>query len=197
MQNFDDLVYENPTAIKTYVCDEIVDRFNKDERKRQGVTTGGQVHINIKKSMDLPIGELEEWKDIDQIIFDSVAENLQIYGDKVHNGLGNVETPLPLWTDKVRDYGYNVKKYEPGDYFHWHVDRQASQSWVRTIALIWYLNDVEEGGETEFIYGRSIKPEKGKLLMFPACWTYPHRGLSPRNGDKYIITTFIYTDESN
>ena len=196
VQNFDDLVYENPTALKTYVCDEIVDRFKKDERKKQGVTTAGMLDTEIKKSIDLPIGTLEEWKDIDTILFESVAENIQLYGNKVHNGLGNVK-PFPLWTNRVKDYGYNVKGYEPGDYFHWHVDRQAENSWVRTVAFIWYLNDVKEGGETEFIYGRSIKPQKGKLLMFPACWTYPHRGLSPKNGNKYIITTFVYTEESD
>ena len=177
------------------MCDEIVDRFEKDERKSQGVTTAGNINESLKKSIDLPIGNLEEWKDIDEILFKCVAENIQIYSDKVHNGLGNVK-PFPLWSSAdIKDYGYNVKKYEPGDYFHWHVDRQAEEDWVRTIALIWYLNNVEEGGETEFIYGRAVKPEKGKLLLFPACWTYPHRGVSPKKGNKYIITTFIYTKE--
>jgi hypothetical protein len=40
----------------------------------------------------------------------------------------------------------------------------------------------------------SIKPKSGKLLIFPACWTYPHRGTMPISDDKYIITGWIMTN---
>jgi hypothetical protein len=57
---------------------------------------------------------------------------------------------------------------------------------------MWYLNDVEEGGETEFFGNYKIKPETGKFVLFPATWTYPHAALVPRSGDKYIITGWFY-----
>jgi hypothetical protein len=62
----------------------------------------------------------------------------------------------------------------------------------RVITFLWYLNDVEKGGETEFWGTHRIKPEAGKLLFFPATWTYPHRGMMPISNDKYIITGWIY-----
>ena len=66
---------------------------------------------------------------------------------------------------------------------------------MRIITFLWYLNTVEEGGETEFFNGRiSIKPEKGKLLLFPSTWTYIHRGNMPISNDKYILTGWIYCD---
>jgi hypothetical protein len=40
-----------------------------------------------------------------------------------------------------------------------------------------------------------VKPEAGKLLFFPATWTYPHRGMMPISNDKYIITGWIYLND--
>ena len=56
----------------------------------------------------------------------------------------------------------------------------------------WYLNDVEDGGETEFCGDFTIRPEVGKLIFFPASWCYPHRGKMPISGDKYIITGWLH-----
>jgi hypothetical protein len=50
----------------------------------------------------------------------------------------------------------------------------------------------EEGGETELCIDLKIKPEKGKLLIFPASWLYPHSGKMPISNDKYIVTGWIY-----
>jgi len=55
-----------------------------------------------------------------------------------------------------------------------------------------YLNDVEEGGETEFLYyARRIKPTQGTLLIWPAYFTHAHRGNPPLSNTKYIITGWI------
>ena len=60
------------------------------------------------------------------------------------------------------------------------------------LTYIWYLNDVIEGGETEFFGNYKIKPEVGKLVLFPACWSFPHCGLMPISSNKYIITGWLY-----
>jgi len=52
-----------------------------------------------------------------------------------------------------------------------------------------YLNDVEEGGETEFLYQhKRLKPEQGTLVIWPASFTHTHRGNPPLSNDKYIVT---------
>jgi len=54
------------------------------------------------------------------------------------------------------------------------------------------LNDVACGGETEFPHlGVSVKPEAGRLLIFPPYWMYQHQGLPPVSGDKYILSTYL------
>ena len=55
-----------------------------------------------------------------------------------------------------------------------------------------YLNDVEEGGETEFLYqGRKVEARKGRLIIAPAGFTHTHKGHVPASGDKYIATSWI------
>ena len=190
MQGFDDLIYEKRNALTPTFCQEIIQRFRHDERKSQGITTSGEINLDVKKSMDLGISNLDEWEPTDAVLFTSLAEHLENYAKKIFHIIEQ-----DLWTNEIKDSGYNVKRYRPGDYYNWHVDSQANQGWMRSIACIWYLNDVIEGGETEFAYGQKIKPETGKILLFPAVWTYPHRGLPPKNNDKYIITTFVSTNE--
>jgi len=55
-----------------------------------------------------------------------------------------------------------------------------------------YLNNIEQGGETEFLYQiKRIKPEADKLLIWPAGYTHVHRGNPPLSNDKYILTGWI------
>ena len=58
-----------------------------------------------------------------------------------------------------------------------------------------YLNDVTDAGETEFFYQKvKIKPKKGLTVIWPADWTFVHRGNITPTQDKYIITGwFNYT----
>ena len=63
----------------------------------------------------------------------------------------------------------------------------------RVLTYLFYLNDVDEGGETEFYGGDiKIKPKQGKMILFPSSWTYPHSGKMPVSSNKYIITGWIY-----
>jgi len=84
-----------------------------------------------------------------------------------------------------------IQKYKKkkGKYI-WHQDSLSSTEYNRLFAFIWYLNDVTDGGETYFLDGK-VKPTAGKLLLFPATWTYMHKGAVPISNDKYIITGWV------
>ncbi len=79
-----------------------------------------------------------------------------------------------------------------GGYYQWHCEQGQGTSANRLLVWSIYLNDVEEGGETEFLYqGLRFKPRQGDLLMWPSGLTHPHRGNPPYSNDKYIITGWI------
>jgi hypothetical protein len=90
-------------------------------------------------------------------------------------------------------YGNKVQRTDIGQGYHvWHYESSDRESSTRLLAYILYLNDVEEGGETEFLYGmKRYKPEQGTLIIFPAAFTHTHRGNPPLSNSKYIITGWV------
>ena len=83
-----------------------------------------------------------------------------------------------------------LQKTSPTEGFHtWHCENSGWTDAARWVAWMVYLNDVEEGGETEFLYqSLRIKPKKGMAVIWPGTYTHLHRGNPPLKGDKYVIT---------
>jgi len=85
---------------------------------------------------------------------------------------------------------------ESQGYHIWHCESSGNVSSSRVLAYTLYLNDVEEGGDTEYIYQKiKIQPETGKLVIWPAFFTHPHRGNPVYSGYKYIITGWYTYDQ--
>lgn len=92
----------------------------------------------------------------------------------------------------------NLQKYlrGSGGYHHWHSEiypqNASCESLHRVLLWMVYLNDVAEGGETEFLYQRrKIAPKQGRLVIAPAGFTHTHRGNVAVSNDKYIATSWI------
>jgi prolyl 4-hydroxylase len=88
---------------------------------------------------------------------------------------------------------FRIKKYNNTgeDLFDTHVDVMDHESSRRFVSFLYYLNDVETGGETVF-QGLTIQPKCGRLVIFPPMWMYPHRGNVPISDNKYILTTYLH-----
>lgn len=86
---------------------------------------------------------------------------------------------------------FNFQHYQPGACYHvWHSEYPGPEKHrpTRVLAFMTYLNDVNEGGETEFLYYKlNIQPRRGLTLMWPAGFTHTHRGC-PTPEEKMIIT---------
>jgi hypothetical protein len=90
-------------------------------------------------------------------------------------------------------YTIKIQKTVPGGGYHaWHhEDANRAQS-QRILAFILYLNDINDGGETEFLYlSKRVQPKTGRMVIWPAGFTHTHRGNPPLKGDKYIITGWV------
>lgn len=92
----------------------------------------------------------------------------------------------------------NAQKYEVGSggYPYWHSENYPQKGSVdalhRNLLFMFYLNDVETGGETEFYYQNEvIQPKAGRMVIAPSGFTHTHRGNVPKSNDKYILTSWV------
>ena len=175
-------------SLSSDLCKKMIDRFEQDYRKEFGVTGTGYTP-EIKQSTDLLISRLDEWEDIDNELFQILDKDLTVYLSYVYEYFGE----LNFLQNSIRDEGYQMQRTEPGGFYHWHTDKNDESDKTRFLTYLWYLNDVEEG-YTEFIGGEKVYPEEGKLLLFPATWTYQHRGTPPKSV-KYVCTGWM-TEET-
>ena len=178
-------IYEIPQALPGDVCREMVRRFeaNVDHQYAGRIGQAGTEEASIKKTTDLRISGRPEWKDIDAVLMQSLSKNFSAAAQM-----------FPFFAaNRFKDLGYNMQRYQPGEYYHWHVDSGPGEFMNRQLVAIWYLNDVKgPGGETEFpLQEIKIQPEEGKLVLFPPFWTHPHRAVTVATGVKYIATTWI------
>lgn len=86
-----------------------------------------------------------------------------------------------------------IQKTEPGEGYHvWHCEQQDVLTSSRLALVMLYLNDVEEGGETEFLHqGVRVAPTVGTMVICPGGYTHTHRGNPPLKGTKFLMNTWL------
>ena len=102
---------------------------------------------------------------------------------------------LELYNNRYPGFGRPVaiegkmQKTEPSQGYHvWHCELDPEVP-HRVLAWSLFLNDVEEGGELEFLHqNKRYKPKKGDFIIWPAAFTHIHRGNPPISNVKYIVT---------
>ena len=88
---------------------------------------------------------------------------------------------------------FKLQRYNVGEgYFTLHCENDGGVDGYaekRVLAWMVYLNDVTDGGETEFpTQEKKFSPRAGDVLIWPAYWTHPHRGIVSESQVKYIAT---------
>jgi hypothetical protein len=90
--------------------------------------------------------------------------------------------------------GLKIQKTLPTEGYHiWHLEHgKGFENEPRAFVFSIYLNDVEEGGETEFLhFSKRVQPKTGRIVIWPAGFPYVHRGNPPLSGEKYILTSWM------
>ena len=134
-------------------------------------------------------------------------EDYLIYKDEIKNIMINFQMALDEYlrqTDITEFHknliytGMKIQKTLPKEGYHvWHVEWNSTSfdQLQRCLVYSIYLNDVEEGGETEFLhFSKRVKPKTGRIVIWPAAFPYVHRGNPPLSGEKYMLTSWILAD---
>ena len=158
-----------------HICDDLIDYFkSNDEYKSKGKTTLNTDKIS-KLSTDLAIQPYSNSPLIKKYL-SYLFSLAQIYIKKYSTGFFGL--------DMLE--GFNIQHYAPNEgYFEWHNERSTTKSPERALVWMTYLNDVDDGGETEFKYQNlKIKSQKD--------FTHTHRGITSPTQHKYIITGWFH-----
>ena len=194
-------IQEFKNSLSPDFCQRVIELFESEPVKQSSVVgTQRKFDINIKNSMEylIPLdGEKNEsWINIEEQLVKELQSKLLLYIKNLEVTNYNHFKPLSLLTDYFR--GFNIVRYiEKCGHYAYHHDQVTywESKKNRVLTYIWYLNDVSEGGETEFWGNYKIKPEVGKLVFFPTTWTFPHCGTMPISNNKYIIAGILCDHE--
>jgi hypothetical protein len=179
--------YDN--ILSDELCDEIISNFLKEKNTHEGQTSGG-VNKSVKNTTDFHLQNNctnDEWVKIDDELYKKLNYCVTQYRSKYK--------AFEFSFNELKDTGFQIQRYIKNEGFYIdHNDFRLVNNEYRTLTFLFYLNDVDEGGETDFLFGKVlVKPKKGKCILFPASWMFPHKGCIPISNDKYIITGWFYS----
>jgi hypothetical protein len=109
--------------------------------------------------------------------------------------LYNERYPFSVCNNYSMQEGFAIQYYPPnGGFKVWHTERESADMMnvTRHLVFMSYLNTVDDGGGTQFYHQNlTVKAEKGLTLIWPADWTFTHKGQVSPTQEKYIITGWL------
>ena len=185
-----DFIYKE--KINEDVVNGILDFYNTQTifEKWPGETIddngGGMVNPEIKDSMDNPV------------FIGITDQRVRDFTGEVNRVMNNYVDHFPLCAKtnvfKMEEF-FNLQYYKPGGGYHmWHCERQSSSRSNTYRHMVWmtYLNDVPDGGTEWFHQDLYIPAEKGMTVIWPADWTFHHRGRKSDTSEKIIATGWYH-----
>ena len=179
-------VYDN--VITAESCESLIEKFETSKDKFEKVHVESE-HDRISFNQII-LSKHEEWKSVQKGM-------MTVFQAYVEHYKKECSITPEMWPEKHGYETVRMKRYLNNDYdrFDAHVDVRDLQTSRRFLAFFVYLNDVEEGGETEFCMlkeASKIKAKKGSMVVFPPMWPWFHKGLKPVSESKYFIHSYCH-----
>ena len=182
-------IYDN--YITEQECDKAIKIFEDQNKFDNTINRIAFEKASILKKQDqqyfaLPGNMNVWWEELKAMIF-----NFDIAWNHYQKNVGALDA---YGQDTFRYTQLKIQKTLPTEGYHvWHVEHgKGFEIESRAFAYSIYLNDVKEGGETEFLhFSKRVKPKKGRIVIWPAGFPYLHRGNPPLSGEKYILTSWM------
>ncbi len=179
----------------TSICDAMLELFGK--AVDAGLVRDGQAGKHaaadqrVKKSTDFSLERADALGGADD--FKQAAYRAELFGF-LNDYMRDTKILEHGGRFRMR-HAPQIQWYKPGEGFYaWHVDSAYAES-DRALAFITYLNDVKDGGGTEFFHqGFVATPRKGNTVIFAAGLTHVHRGVVSPTEHKYILTGWLHWD---
>jgi hypothetical protein len=178
-----DLIHIYDDVLDFTTCDALIQLFESNSDKHERVELDKKPNFT-QFNLTANCEQTEQIKNIHNLVISKVFE----YKKKYYEFVDYRCFPTSHAFEQFR-----IKKYmnDGNDMFDTHVDVTDHESSRRFLSFVWYLNDVNVGGETVFS-DLQIQPKTGRMVVFPPLWLFPHRGNRPISNEKYILSTYLH-----
>ena len=180
--------------IDAVVCDRLMELHRACDRKglvkRGKMGKGGNLVVDTEKKDSFDIS-------VDLLPPELVNEyGIERYYTELQRCLQQYQEQHPLLkqigTFRVTE-SPSIQHYRPGGGFKMpHFERAGYATTTRMLTWMTYLNDVQDGGGTHFVYqNHTFEARKGRTLIWPSDFTHTHVGVVSPTEHKYIITGWM------
>tara|TARA_B100000287_G_scaffold321278_1_gene305229 strand:- start:293 stop:925 length:633 start_codon:yes stop_codon:yes gene_type:complete len=192
MFNTDDFILRKRGFLSEESCRRIINFFEKNpDRQKEACTVDGVIDSSHRKYTEMIVEST-----FSEQVFNLIHLELKSSKDEYKNR-------YPILDDRCYSWDiyptFKIQKYEPSEgYFTLHCENDGHVGRMddihrRLLAWMIYLNDVNDDGYTEFPYQKKkFQPRRGDLLIWPAYFTHPHRGITSKTETKYILTGWYW-----
>lgn len=187
----EEFIYIKENSLSQDICNKLIEYY---------ITSNKDNVLEIPMMFNLKISNKDIMFDIRETIKYELETNLSIYTNQFYECLFNGESLKSnvLISDIfVNNFSDLIDK----DSYHFDnvLNEESLKDYsmprmCRILKFIWYLNDVENGGETEFFGKYKINPQIGKLVIFPTEWFIPYCEKTSSVNNKYTISGWISTE---
>jgi hypothetical protein len=180
MAVLNDFIQIHENAINLDTCEFLVELFeqNPEYRESEDNLNYSQFNLTDVKGLSEEVNK----------VHNELIQNVFKYRDEYYDTFDKRVFPKTHAFEK-----FKIQRFMPDeeeDDTETYVDVQDYTSARRFLCFMWYLND-NEAGQDEFL-DLFIQPEKGKLVIYPSLWLFPHKKIAPVKESQYILRTYLH-----
>jgi hypothetical protein len=172
------IIHSHKEVFSKKSCNQLIDWF---EKNTQHASPGG--------------GGTEPLNNLEINITIEKQESFFGLGFAIEKGIKSFLNEYKLFNDCLKPWGLDTSaqlcKFNPNNYYNYiHCENDGFKNKLnRVFAWMIYLNNIKEGGGTEFIHQNiTLIPKAGDFHVWPAGPSHMHRGVSAPEDNKYIVT---------
>lgn len=173
-------VYEN--VLSEDNCEALIEILERDIADKAVIK-----HVHQSTGVDIFESTELKWDNI-------FAEQLKKLTTDIGEHYLNKYDPFGMMPEEKKIEAFRIKKYTNNEgCFPLHVDSRIIKHATRYLAFLFYLND-SNGGTRFRMWNQEITVPavRGNVCVFPPNFLFPHEGLMPTDGDKYIMSVYYH-----
>ena len=203
-------IYTKKNILSLELCKNFINTFNKSEDTFEGITSADEYgysfegSLKAKKSTDITFDpsfkDHPQWGELLKPMIFLLKQQVKNYQSKYFKikdeKRKEIISVVPDSHLKIDPY-FNMQYYKPEEgFYNWHSERSCINNTTRILTWMFFLNDVTDGGGTQFYHQNHTEPaEQGKIVIFSSDYIHTHRGEVSKTEDKYILTGWVNLKE--